>query len=439
MPLLAGTAVRDISPRKPMFLVGYPHVERISTGIHDPLLASALYLNNGSASVLLVALDILFLDPPTARELRRTIARKTHVPESGVFISCSHTHSGPVTLEMLSWQYDPVVQRVDPGYVDLLKTETLAAAVAAATNPRPAELAWTSATVDGVGCNRHDPDGPRDPEAPLLVVRDPATRKIQAISLTYSMHPTVLHEDSRLVSSDFPAYTRLALQEAFGRDCTVLYHTGPAGNQSPRYHVRGQTFEEAERLGRRLGDFAHTAIEQATNHPFDNAPILNSALAPVQAPTRSFPSVADAEAALVKARTTFDDLRTRNAGHGPVRTAECAWFGAEETVVLARAQADGSLRNWLKPYTTVDVQALRIGNRCMAGLPGEVFIEYSLALKRMTRYPTAVVSLVNGELQGYVVTEEAARAGGYEASNSMFAPVTGTLFINYATDLIARM
>ena len=28
----------------------------------------------------------------------------------------------------------------------------------------------------------------------------------------------------------------------------VLYHTGPSGNQSPRYHVSGQTFAEAERL-----------------------------------------------------------------------------------------------------------------------------------------------------------------------------------------------
>ncbi len=35
--LRAGAARRDISPRKPMFLVGYPHVARTSTGIHDPI------------------------------------------------------------------------------------------------------------------------------------------------------------------------------------------------------------------------------------------------------------------------------------------------------------------------------------------------------------------------------------------------------------------
>ena len=43
MKLKAGTAIREITPVKPMFLVGYPHEERISNGVHDPLFASSLY------------------------------------------------------------------------------------------------------------------------------------------------------------------------------------------------------------------------------------------------------------------------------------------------------------------------------------------------------------------------------------------------------------
>ena len=70
------------------------------------------------------------------------------------------------------------------------------------------------------------------------------------------MHPTVLHEDSTLVSGDFPAMTRQYLQEhVLGADCPVLYHTGPSGNQSPRHVTRANTFDEAERLGGLLGTF----------------------------------------------------------------------------------------------------------------------------------------------------------------------------------------
>jgi len=40
MTLLAGAAQVDISPKDSQFLFGYPHVERYSTGINDPLLSS---------------------------------------------------------------------------------------------------------------------------------------------------------------------------------------------------------------------------------------------------------------------------------------------------------------------------------------------------------------------------------------------------------------
>lgn len=239
----AGAAIRDISPRKPAFLVGYPHVDRISEGIHDPLLASALCLRNGETAVMLVALDILFIDPPTARDLRRRVAERADIPQEHVFISCSHTHSGPNTCYVLEWGPSPVVPDVDAEYMAFLADSVTAAAGEAAANLRDAEVAWGTARAQGVGGNRHDPEqGASDPEVGLLAVRDVATQRLFALSLIYSMHPTVMHEDSRLVSTDFPYYTREFLKARFGEELIVLYHNGPEGNQSPRYHVKAQTF-----------------------------------------------------------------------------------------------------------------------------------------------------------------------------------------------------
>ena len=61
MTLRAGAAQRDISPRGPVALYGYPHVTRLSTGIHDPLLASALMLDRAGTRVVMVSLDLLLL------------------------------------------------------------------------------------------------------------------------------------------------------------------------------------------------------------------------------------------------------------------------------------------------------------------------------------------------------------------------------------------
>ena len=79
----------------------------------------------------------------------------------------------------------------------------------------------------------------------------------------------------------------------------------------------------------------------------------------------------------------------------------------------------------MRDYTPVDVQALRIGETAVIGFPGELFTEYGLALKRRAGVQTYAISLVNGELQGYIVTPEAERAGGYEATNAVFAPAAG--------------
>ena len=45
---IAGASETDISPKTSQFLIGYPHVKRYSTGIHDPLMSSALYLSDGN-------------------------------------------------------------------------------------------------------------------------------------------------------------------------------------------------------------------------------------------------------------------------------------------------------------------------------------------------------------------------------------------------------
>ena len=60
--------------------------------------------------------------------------------------------------------------------------------------------------------------------------------------------------------------------------------------------------------------------------------------------------------------------------------------------------------------------------------PGELFVEYGLTVKRRLA-DTYVISLANGDLQGYVVTEEAARQGGYEASNALFGPEAGEALV----------
>lgn len=436
MGLHAGVGIRDISPRTPMFLVGYPHVPRLSTGVHDPLLASALCLRSGTDAVLLMAVDLLFLSMDTARETRRRIAEATGLPEAHILISCTHTHSGPLTMDNIAWRDDPCVPPVDPAYVAFLTDGLVAAAVEAAQTPHEVELAWTSADARGVGSNRLSPDGVTDADAGVLVVRTLDGAWL-ALATIYGMHPTVLHEDSTLISGDFPAFTRQHLHEALG--ATVIYHNAPCGNQSPRYAVTGQTFAEAERLGRLLGARILTAVQQLRAEDFSRDVVLAGRLAGISPVPRAMPSIAEAEALLQACVSEYQRLQADGAGHGPVRTAECAVFGAEETVTLAHAQATGELACIHAAYRQADVQAVRIGDRTLVGWPCELFTEYALTLKQRAPVPTHAICLANGELQGYIVTPDAAAAGGYEAANSLFTPETGQLLVARGMELVEEL
>ena len=78
--LLAGAGVADITPLDPQYLFGYPHVERTSTGVHDPLLSSALYLFDGRTPLLFVANDIIFVGKATAGRVRQRIEEADRRP-----------------------------------------------------------------------------------------------------------------------------------------------------------------------------------------------------------------------------------------------------------------------------------------------------------------------------------------------------------------------
>lgn len=429
--LQAGSATVNISPLDSQFLFGYPHVSRYSTGIHDPLLSSALYLSDGQTPVMFIANDIIFVPKELARRVRARIEDQTGIPAANIMITATHTHSGPKTVDYLSNQDDPTVPPTDPAYVSLFEERIAEVATVAHRSAGPAEVGLAIADGTGVGTNRRDAAGPADPQVPVLMVRSGGAPI--ACMVVYSMHPTVLHEDSTLISGDFPAMARRFLQRnLLGDACPVLYHTGPAGNQSPRHVVHEHTFAEAERLGTLLGG-AIARVIPGIEYVSEAAVAARQAF--VDLPTRTFPSVLKAKQRLDRAAARLAQLQASGAPGQEIRTAEVDWFGAEETLTLAKAADEGRLQAAIEACLPAEVQAMRVGPWWFVGWPGELFVEYALAVKARSAR-TFVISLANGELQGYIATQEAEEQGGYEASNALFAPQSGEKLVNTTLKLL---
>jgi hypothetical protein len=252
--------------------------------------------------------------------------------------------------------------------------------------------------------------------------------------LICSMHPTVLHENSTLISGDFPGLARQYLQQHVTHpNCPVLYHTGPAGNQSSRHAVRGNTFDEARRLGELVGKAAQQAIQKMQ---FVDDLRIRCSQVFVDLPLRTMEPLPQAEKKAAAALTRLRDLQASDAPKATVRTAECDWFGAAEAVTLSRAASNGELQHFARSCLPAEVQLIRIGEWNFIAWPGEIFVEFGLELKR--RVPnTHIITYANGDLQGYLVTGEAVDEGGYEASNAIFkSPESGNRLVEASLQLL---
>ena len=68
----------------------------------------------------------------------------------------------------------------------------------------------------------------------------------------------------------------------------------------------------------------------------------------------------------------------------------------------------------------VEVQAIRIGDLSITGLPGEVFTEFGLKIKSKSPFVYNMISSLTNGLNGYIPTREAFYQGGYEPTLSTY-------------------
>ena len=423
----AGASEIVVTPETSQFLHGYPHVERYSTGVHDDLYSAALFLDDGTTQIMFISNDLVFFDKQMSTEIRREISQKTGILKKNIMVTATHTHSGPIMTNYASSLNDPIVPKADVDYLDFAKEKIISVGIAAYQKADEAVLGMTKADSTGIGTNRRNPAGPSDHEVPVLAVMDKERRKYIACMMVGTMHPTVLHEDSTLISGDFPGMAKQYLKKnVMGEDCVMLYHSGPCGNQSPRHVVTATTFAEAERLGVILGKAVEKAAE-SVQFP-ENPSLAAENLFIPDMERKTFPTRDQATIKLNKLLVKMDQMVEAKSPHPEIRTLECDIFGAEETVTLTELTEKGDLDKYYERSLPAEIQLLVVGPWKFIGWSGEIFVEYGLTIKKQFEN-TFVITLANGEFQGYIVTPEAAEEGGYEASNSLFTPEAGNSLV----------
>ena len=442
--LKAGMAKADITPEKGLELAGYPHYPRNNTGAHDPLYAACMYLENDSEVVAMVTLDLLFFSKKHTAEVRRRLEKEHILCGDHVMISCSHTHSGPWASGRLDIESLEAGKQQPKEYVETLIEKIVSIVKEAKASAFPAEFTSGIAVCgaeSGVGGNRRLPGGPHDPYVSVVAVRD-EEKTVRGIFVNYTLHPSFIHEWSEVCTADYPGYLKLQLEELEPNAITG-FAQGASGNQSSRYYRKGESFDEAERVGRVLGKAAHTVIEKA--EWVDTLPI-RTAHSELPLELRNFGTEEELEQKVAETKTAYEDLYARY-GTSTNREEYYLWqnanlkmLGAEDQLGYIRMQKNGTKIELLDDENPCEIQVFRLGGTCVIGVQGEVFVEYALYLKAVAGFGTVIFNeLSNGVLPGYLYTPESLVTGGYETDTSMLAESFGRHMVEKALETIQQV
>ena len=142
--LRVGVATVDITPPAGVRMYGYgARGPNVSTGVHDPLYAKAIVLSDGERTTAWVTMDLGYADKPLTRDVRASVSATLAVDD--VFLSSSHTHSGPAFVQDFPSTAQP--------WVEDLRRKVTMAIVEAHGSLVPARLGVGWGQVD-VGHNR---------------------------------------------------------------------------------------------------------------------------------------------------------------------------------------------------------------------------------------------------------------------------------------------
>lgn len=410
-----GVATVDITPPAGLPMAGFGARTEPAIGSHDPLTVRALAVGDTA----LVVVDVIGLHEAMSARIRA----RCSLPDDRVVITALHNHGGPCVMDGRAGGPD------DPAYIARLEQACIDAVDRAVAGQEPASLSVGIGPDPGVARNRRHPGGIVDPAVPVLRMRR-ADGSPLAVLVGYACHPVVLGADNRLWTADYPHYVRQTI-EAACPGATAIFLTGCAGDANTGHSAYAsqtlaasdaRSFAMAERLGRRIGEAALAAPETPCGDKIF------------------------ATGCSVTLR--FDRRETQ-----PLRQLAASWR-AEAEIEPARKPLLGAWIKWAEHWAdraipegwTGRVSVLDWGGVPLVAMPGEVFAETGIAIRKSLGNAPAFVFSYADAVPGYIPSAGEFRFGGYEVDEAhryfglpaAFAPGSAEALADAAGELLAR-
>ncbi len=358
-----------------------------SLGVRDPIRAKVLLLKNGNKKLLFISLDVIGVMQEMYGDLLKRL-KKIGFNNDEVFISATHTHSGPGSIvNNIFWGV--VIMDLYKSHVYKVFAEGIVTAVQkASSNLKEADLFSTSFVAQDIQTNRRSKVGHFDANANILFARDKSGAYLGAM-VNLPIHGTALNGRNYNFSADIPGgFERSFEQKLVSMNTlithapppTVLFVNGAEGDVAPK--IGGE-----EAIGK-LGEmFANQALDS-----MENAQKVNP----------------NWNVKIMKAHLGTPGLYIKECFQSKWSKYIYKHFYLGFGMFINREQS---------------LAAIKLGDMVMMTVPGEATTSVGFALKdlasKMGSKQSWVLGLTNG-YTAYFTTPSEFDEGSYESCNSLF-------------------
>ncbi len=407
--LFVGWAVADITPEKPVALVGQLH-KRISEAVQDPLNATVLAIETRSKDgkreqTIMISCDVLFIRGQTQKKLQSQISKElSDFDASKLFLNATHSHTSPGFIDdeffgLYDISKDTGVMKPSE-YEAFFISRIRDAAVKAWKEREPGGFSWGlgnailghnrrtvkfngTAKMYGVGDQDFSHyEGTDDNRVGMLFFWN-KDRKLTGIVIN-SIATAQVTDGTNFVSADFYHEARQAVKEKYGRETNVFFQVGTAGDITPANHE--YIYRRAENIMlKRKGITARQELAERLLRAVDEV------------------------IPWVKEDISFNPLFKHTIAKVviPVKDPPSPPFYLTDDVSPA------------------EFHVIRLGDIAIATNPFELFVDYGLLIKSRSKAVLTLLVQLSCQQSGYLPSEKAVKGGGYSADNYLVGPEGG--------------
>ena len=424
-PLKAGAAKVNITPELGAVING-DFLPLYAKTIHDSLYAKALAFDNGKERFVFVVVDCMAIDGSLMDEAKKLVKQKTGLLPGQIMISSTHAHScGAVRGNAVcpaNFSYR------------LAMPELIAKSVALAlSNLQPAKIAWGHIDVpQHVSCRRwfmkpgfttlspfgdtdkvwmnppmgspylDKPVSPVDPQVSYLAVKTMSDKWI-SIMANYSIHYAA-DIPEHTISADYFGEVHKQLQQKLnaGNAFVGIMTNGTSGDVNTfdfklERNYPKEPYGKSKLIANDVSDSIIVSLEKAK---FESKPQFKFTYSFLPVGTRKPTDIQVQKSKQIVSKLDYRSLNTIDKA-----SAVFANMYAIQTL---------ELNQYYKATLNLPIQAIHLGEGTIGTLPGELFSETGLWLKKNAPSKYYFTVCLANSYVGYMPPAAQFKLGGYE-------------------------